>query len=109
MTKDDASFRDGVKKNTDIAADRSDGGLFTTLVEMTFAGRCGMNIMLDSICSNKTPSIIETLFNEELGAVFQVRKRDEINFRRCFATCVSNVGSHVSLVFYKAHNGLSKK
>ena len=75
-----------------FAADRSDGGLFTTLAEMMFAGRCGMNIMLDNICPNtKTPSIIETLFNEELGAVFQVRKRDEINFRRCFATCVSNV------------------
>ena len=27
------------------------------------------------------------LFNEELGAVFQVRKKDEINFHRCFATC----------------------
>ena len=75
---------------------------------MMFAGRCGMNIMLDGICSNtKSPSIIETLFNEELGAVFQVRKRDEINFRRCFATCVSNVRSHIPLVFYKVHNGLS--
>ena len=69
-----------------------------------------MNIMLDGICSNsKIPSIIETLFNEELGAVFQVRKRDEINFRRCFATCVSNVRSDISLVFYKVHNGLSGK
>ncbi|KAL9628279.1 MAG: hypothetical protein Q9164_007337, partial [Protoblastenia rupestris] len=27
--------------------DRSDGGLFTTLVEMMFAGRCGMDVMLD--------------------------------------------------------------
>lgn len=47
-----------------------------------------MNIMLDNLCSNsQTPTIIETLFNEELGAVFQVRKSDEINFIRCFATC----------------------
>ena len=68
--------------------DRSDGGLFTTLVEMMFAGRCGMNIMLDNLVpANQTPAIIETLFNEELGAVFQVRKSDEINFHRCFATC----------------------
>ena len=68
--------------------DRSDGGLFTTLVEMMFAGRCGVNVMLDSICaSSKNPDIIETLFNEELGAVFQVRKSDIINFHRCFATC----------------------
>jgi len=68
--------------------DRSDGGLFTTLVEMMFASRCGINIMLDSLCPNsQSPSILETLFNEELGAVFQVRKSDEINFHRCFATC----------------------
>ena len=68
--------------------DRSDGGLFTTLVEMMFAGRCGMDIMLDSLCPNAQKwHIIETLFNEELGAVFQVRKSDEINFHRCFATC----------------------
>jgi len=68
--------------------DRSDGGLFTTLVEMMFAGRCGINIMLDSLCgSPRAPSIVSALFNEELGAVFQVRKSDEINFHRCFATC----------------------
>lgn len=68
--------------------DRSDGGLFTTLVEMMFAGRCGLEIMLDSMCSSSKPKeMIETLFNEELGAVFQVRQSDEINFRRCFATC----------------------
>ncbi|KAI7635062.1 phosphoribosylformylglycinamidine synthase-like protein, partial [Hortaea werneckii] len=29
--------------------DRSDGGLFTTLVEMMYAGRCGAEIMLDKI------------------------------------------------------------
>ena len=68
--------------------DRSDGGLFTTLVEMMFAGRCGLEIMLDEISqSNSTGDIIEALFNEELGAVFQVRKKDENEFRRCFATC----------------------
>ena len=68
--------------------DRSDGGLFTTLVEMMFAGRCGLEIMLDGICrSSETRDIIETLFNEELGAVFQVQKKDEIEFHRCFATC----------------------
>lgn len=68
--------------------DRSDGGLLTTLIEMMFAGRVGMNIMLDSLCPDtQTPNVIETLFNEELGAVFQVRKSDEINFIRCFATC----------------------
>ena len=68
--------------------DRSDGGLFTALAEMMFAGRCGIEVMLDGICkSDNTSSIIETLFNEELGAVFQVRKKDEIEFHRAFATC----------------------
>ncbi len=68
--------------------DRSDGGLFTTLVEMMFAGRCGIDVMLENLCSgNTTPELIETLFNEELGGVFQVRKQDEADFRRCFATC----------------------
>lgn len=68
--------------------DRSDGGLFTTLVEMMFAGRCGLEIMLDSMCqTSKTRDVVETLFNEELGAVFQIRQSDEINFHRCFATC----------------------
>ena len=68
--------------------DRSDGGLFTGLVEMMFAGRCGINLMIDSLCPNfQMSSIIEALFNEELGAIFQVRKVDEVNFIRCFATC----------------------
>ncbi|EDN02576.1 phosphoribosylformylglycinamidine synthase [Histoplasma capsulatum] len=68
--------------------DRSDGGLFTTLAEMMFAGRCGVQIMLDDICqSSDTHHALETLFNEELGAVFQVRKKHETQFRSCFSTC----------------------
>ncbi|KAI9879332.1 MAG: hypothetical protein M1830_008853 [Pleopsidium flavum] len=68
--------------------DCSDGGLFTTLVEMMFAGRCGLEVILDHLTSKAdTKSLIETLFNEELGAVFQVRKKDELDFHRCFATC----------------------
>ncbi|PNS21211.1 Phosphoribosylformylglycinamidine synthase [Sphaceloma murrayae] len=67
--------------------DRSDGGLFTTLAEMMFAGRCGLDIMLDDICNgSSTPELIASLFNEELGAVFQVRKRDEQEFIGCFAS-----------------------
>ncbi|KAF2021382.1 phosphoribosylformylglycinamidine synthase [Aaosphaeria arxii CBS 175.79] len=68
--------------------DRSDGGLFTTLAEMMFAGRCGLEIMMDGIARTSDPKdVIETLFNEELGAVFQIRKKDEVEFNRCFATC----------------------
>ena len=68
--------------------DISDGGLLTTIVEMMFAGRCGAEIMLDGVAkSSNLTHVAEGLFNEELGAVFQVRKSDEINFMRCFATC----------------------
>jgi phosphoribosylformylglycinamidine synthase len=68
--------------------DRSDGGLFTTLVEMAFAGRIGLDIDLGHLgISPDRQSIIETLFNEELGAVFQVRKKDEVRFKGCFASC----------------------
>ncbi|KAH7339808.1 PurM, N-terminal-like protein [Rhizoctonia solani] len=59
--------------------DRSDGGLLTTVVEMAFAGRSGFNISLDSIAQNEE-DIIPALFNEELGAVFQVREADVQRF-----------------------------
>ncbi|QDS68964.1 hypothetical protein FKW77_008849 [Venturia effusa] len=68
--------------------DRSDGGLFTTVAEMAFAGRYGVDIALDTVSPSSDESdVIEALFNEELGAVFQVRKKDEITFKSCFATC----------------------
>ncbi|KAI4868305.1 phosphoribosylformylglycinamidin [Hypoxylon rubiginosum] len=68
--------------------DRSDGGLITTVAEMMFAGRCGVDLMMDGISkSSSIADMIDALFNEELGAVFQVRASDETNFKRCFATC----------------------
>ena len=54
--------------------DRSDGGLFTTLAEMCFAGRVGAEISLDSFSPHSDP--IASLFNEELGAVVQIRTAD---------------------------------
>ncbi|KAI6863002.1 phosphoribosylformylglycinamidine synthase-like protein, partial [Hortaea werneckii] len=66
--------------------DRSDGGLFTTLVEMMYAGRCGVEIMLDKIVkSGRTQDLVDTLFNEELGAVFQIRKKHYNEFKGVFA------------------------
>jgi phosphoribosylformylglycinamidine synthase len=49
--------------------DRSDGGLFVTLVEMAFAGNMGLEIGLPV-------AALEELFNEELGAVVQVAAAD---------------------------------
>ena len=52
--------------------DRSDGGLFTTLCEMCFAGHCGIDIRLDDLGDDARAA----LFSEELGAVVQVRHCD---------------------------------
>ncbi len=49
--------------------DRSDGGLFVTLAEMSFASNCGLSVSLNSLPSDA----IATLFNEELGGVLQIR------------------------------------
>ncbi|WP_233843490.1 phosphoribosylformylglycinamidine synthase [Dyella sp. 2HG41-7] len=48
--------------------DRSDGGAIVTLLEMAFAGHCGLEITLDGWGE----SALRALFNEELGAVLQV-------------------------------------
>ncbi len=52
--------------------DRSDGGLFATLAEMAFAGRAGLEANLDAASGDA----VSALFNEELGAVIQVRASD---------------------------------
>jgi phosphoribosylformylglycinamidine synthase len=52
--------------------DRSDGGVFVTLCEMSFAGHIGLTINLDESHGDT----LRALFNEELGAVIQVRNRD---------------------------------
>ena len=44
--------------------DRSDGGVFVTLCEMAFAGHIGLDITIDNHAA---------LFNEELGAVIQIK------------------------------------
>jgi phosphoribosylformylglycinamidine synthase len=56
--------------------DRSDGGVLVTLLEMAFAGHCGLEIMLDGWADNA----LRALFNEELGAVVQVRTDDHAAF-----------------------------
>ncbi|EIN11179.1 phosphoribosylformylglycinamidin [Punctularia strigosozonata HHB-11173 SS5] len=62
--------------------DRSDGGLFTTIVEMSFAGRVGVNLTLDPVASSDP---VSALFNEELGAVVQIRTSDVDLLKAVFA------------------------
>ena len=84
--------------------DRSDGGLFVTLCEMAFAGHTGITLDADEICIEQVrndmerfgsdePSlapgevserIFRVLFNEELGAVLQVRRADTASVMDAF-------------------------
>lgn len=52
--------------------DRSDGGLWATLCEMAFASNAGCQIDISSLGAD--PYAI--LFNEELGAVIQIKKEE---------------------------------
>jgi phosphoribosylformylglycinamidine synthase len=71
--------------------DKSDGGLFTTVAEMAFAGRCGVSLNIDlltidpysadwgdfkirpeQVAVQRNEITVKALFNEELGAVIQV-------------------------------------
>ncbi len=55
--------------------DRSDGGLFVTLVEMAFASRCGLALAPRQ--QGEGPNeLLAALFSEELGAVVQLRTTD---------------------------------
>jgi len=87
--------------------DRSDGGLYATLCEMAFAGRAGVSVNLDiltmegehasdhgdaknwasQVGERRNDLTLRALFNEELGAVVQVRtseKSDVMNVLRSF-------------------------
>jgi len=57
--------------------DRSDGGLAATLAEMCFAGRCGLKADIDVLGNDA----LAALFNEELGAVIQIRSKDHDKVR----------------------------
>lgn len=55
--------------------DRADGGLFTTVAEMAFAGRTGVDIKLDMLAAD-TSELAGALYAEELGGVIQVKRDD---------------------------------
>ncbi len=52
--------------------DRSDGGMLAALCEMAFASHIGLSVDLDELKGDA----ISVLFNEELGALVQVRRSD---------------------------------
>jgi phosphoribosylformylglycinamidine synthase len=61
--------------------DRSDGGLVTTLLEMAFAGNCGLEIDLAGLGDADNPlhpaSPLSLLFSEELGLAFEAPAEEE--------------------------------
>ena len=77
--------------------DRSDGGLFATLCEMMFAGRCGIDLELPS-----TDGVLAALFSEELGAMVQTRRSETAAVIAVLATaglsasthCIGTVATH---------------
>ncbi len=90
--------------------DRSDGGLFATIAEMAFAGHTGVDITLAPAPRGTTTSLaansaISQLFNEELGAVIQIRGEDlddvllvlrEHGFKTC-TTIVGGLNPHFAM------------
>ena len=66
--------------------DRSDGGLIVTLCEMMFAGRAGVTVDRYALLSERDKERnLAALFNEELGAVVQVKSADLDAVRGAFA------------------------
>jgi len=64
-----AFMRAAIENNYVTAChDRSDGGLLATVVEMAFAGHCGVDLM----ACPETASTSDYLFNEEPGLVVEV-------------------------------------
>lgn len=94
--------------------DRSDGGLFTTVAEMAFAGHCGVKVCLDGLGQDAT----SILYTEELGAVIQVPETDldkvqqvlSVNGLGSCSHVIGNLVAEDSLVFeYKGETVLQAK
>ena len=80
--------------------DRSDGGLMTTVLEMAFAGHCGLALNLDAL-ADAAAELPAVLFNEELGAVIQVRQDATAEVLAQFSAaglddCVAVIGQPVN-------------
>ncbi|SFV66559.1 Phosphoribosylformylglycinamidine synthase, synthetase subunit / Phosphoribosylformylglycinamidine synthase, glutamine amidotransferase subunit [hydrothermal vent metagenome] len=75
--------------------DRSDGGIFTTLVEMAFTTHCGLDIKTDDI---------QELFNEELGCIIQVKTNiyknilKQFNDINIFVKEIANINNNDNIV-----------
>jgi phosphoribosylformylglycinamidine synthase len=84
--------------------DRSDGGLFTTLVEMAFAAHSGLDVELGADVQDP----VGYLFAEELGAVIQVKRADLASVEAVLAkhslahAVVARVAPHADVAIRRA-------
>ncbi|MFE8072058.1 phosphoribosylformylglycinamidine synthase [Marinobacteraceae bacterium S3BR75-40.1] len=87
----------GLNKDGKLLAyhDRSDGGLFVTVCEMAFSGHTGVDIKLDGLAAERD-HLCRELFNEELGAVLQVRREDTAFVLQQFTG--AGLGEHTSVI-----------
>lgn len=72
--------------------DRSDGGLFVTLAEMSFASRLGLNIDLGKLPGQT----LNKLFNESLGVVVQVDQKNLGSVLKAFGSHAYDIGQVTS-------------
>jgi phosphoribosylformylglycinamidine synthase len=81
--------------------DRSDGGLITTLCEMAFSARCGLELSFTEIPEHDAERLRARLFAEEPGAVIQIAESQKQSVLTCLkkhgvAELVSEIGRAVS-------------
>jgi phosphoribosylformylglycinamidine synthase len=72
--------------------DRSDGSTFVTLVEMAFAGHCGLDVKLPAGANGAAGA----LFAEELGVVLQVKSENAADVQAILAR--HGLGAHTHAV-----------
>jgi len=95
--------------------DRSDGGLFAAVCEMSFAGHCGVTVNMDALTFDAASDDVDAfkrnadeqlagrarelslaaLFNEELGAVIQIRAGDRAKVMQRLREAGLGAHSHV--------------
>ena len=81
--------------------DRSDGGVITSLCEMAFSARCGLELSFEGIPAHDAERLRARLFSEEPGAVIQVAESQKQSVLMCLkkhglADLVSEIGRAVS-------------
>ncbi len=117
--------------------DRSDGGLFATVCEMAFAGRCGATLNLDALIFDQwTDDVdgfkraneeqlagrvreraLQAMFAEELGAVLQIRAADRTRVMEVLRSfdlgdlshLIGNINTRDELVFARNARPLLKE